>query len=545
MTPARKTSSDENSGSQDRRRLAKFFDSSPHEKPRKRQDNQDTTLELGTVGAQQLGQHPGASSSEPREESVPEALKELIEEADLEEKEDLSPKEEMADSEEDATFEDARDEEEDEDEYEDEEIEEDEEDEEEDEDEEDLRDFGPVGKKIEEFTQSESGLIGLVLTAIGILGLVLVVAFLPWISTEGGSDDDFKYGDFGRDIEDMYGRDFDMYYGRIASWAVYSLGFILLCGLALLVHSRTNLLVNLLNASLANGPEEIGNEDDQRYALRLMAATLLTIPAVMITVAGARFMGFVTLSSRSHFSGQGSSEGTLGSAAGLVLLIIGSLLLMGIIFYIYERLPGLMDLLKSKKKRLYLQRCQNFSALVFLLSVVALVTLSMLPSFEITVERDQGGGTYTDEVYISDGFTGVSDYDEREDLNKIHDDFQFLKLLLHSMVFLSIMCFLGTLFFPFSFDTHHHYFISAIGIVPIVATLILIVSLFLVSRHAGNLEEDLEDLSGVSGARVESSFNYPLTLVPLLLFLLSGIYFKDIYENSIMKTWTAIRERES
>jgi len=400
----------------------------------------------------------------------------------------------------------------------------------EDEEEHEDRPWDQVNLELEKFMKSESGRAGVVLTVFALIGLLIVFA-TPWFSEEGGGGESYKYGDFGESVEDDFGRDFNDYYFKSAKLGLYSLLFFLIGGIALLIHSRTDVLVNILNASL--GREGLGNDGNERIALRLITATIFLIPATLIAVVGSRFVGFVMLSSKGHISGESLASRPDGSAAGVGLLIIGILLIMLIISYIYETLPEFMKLIQHDKKTYdYLRSCQHFAEIVFLLSLVALVTLPMMSTLEISIERGSSGNTYTDDIYLSDGFTGVELYDEKGGFNKIHDDFQFMKFMLNMMIFVSVLSFIGTLLFPFRQSEIQNILISFI-ILALLAALLVLLMYFLIFGHGGNLEDDLTDSASVNDAQVEFSYNFIPVLLSLGVLGVSSKYIFEIYNTSL------------
>ena len=400
----------------------------------------------------------------------------------------------------------------------------------EDENEHEERPWDQVNLELEKVMKSESGRAGVVLTIISIIGLIIVFG-APWFYEEGGGGESYKYGDFGDAVEDDFGRDFDDYYSKSAKLGLYSLIFFLLSGIALLVHSRTDALVNILNAAL--GCEGLGNDCNERIALRLITATIFLIPATLIAVSGSRFVGFVMLSTKGHISGESLANRPDGSAAGVGLFIIGILLIMFIIYYIYQTLPEFMKLIQHDKKSYsYLQSCQHFTEIVFILSLVALVTLPMMPTLEITIQRGSSGNTYTDDIYLSDGFTGIELYDEKGGFNKIHDDFQFMKFMLNMMIFVSVLSFIGTLLFPFGLSEIRNILISFI-ILALLAALLVLLMYFLIFSHGGDLEDDLTDSASVNDAQVDFSYNFVPVLLSIIVLGVSSKYIFEIYNTSL------------
>ena len=388
-----------------------------------------------------------------------------------------------------------------------------------------------VNIHLEKITKSESGRAGLILTILALVGLILCFGG-SWFYEEGDGGKSYKYGDFGKEIEDDFGRDFDSYYHKSAKMAVFSLIFLLLCGIALIIHSRTNILVKLLNVFFSR--EEMGNEYQERAALRLITASLILLPSVYIATSGSRFVGFVMFSSKGHVSGESLSHVPDGSVVGVGLLIIGILLFMIIVYYIYLTLPEFMKLIEHKKKKYsYLRSCQHFAEVVFLLSAVALVTLSLMPTLKIIVEKGTENNTYQDEIYLSDGFTGVEIYDEKEGFNKLHKDFQILKFFLHLMLLVSFLSFAGTLLFPFPIKKEtSHFLLSLISLALFAAVFILLMYFFIFS-HASSLEDQLSKSPTVVDAQVKFSYNFLPVGVALIILALSSRYIFEIYQNSI------------
>ena len=382
---------------------------------------------------------------------------------------------------------------------------------------------------LEKFTQSESGRAGLFLTLLAFVGLIVLMT-VPLFSLEGGDGESYTYGDFGDEVEQDFGKDFDDYYHGSARLGLYSLLFLLLCGLGLLAHSRTNLLLNVLNAAL--GVEGLGNDSTERSAFRLVAAAILLIPASFVAVTGSRFEGFVLLSSKGHVGGHTPPD---GSPAGVILLVIGIVLIMLISYFIYLSLPEFMEFIRHEKKKYdYLRSCQHFCEIVFFIALVALLTLPLMPVFRITVGNESAGNTYTDEIYLSEGFTGAETYDEMEEFNKLHKDFGAMKFMLTLMLLVSLLSFTGTLLFPFKVrEDFQQVLISLIVLALLAALLILFVYLFMLG-HGGDLEDALTDSSGVSDSQVKASYNVLPLLGSLAILGVSSKYIFDIANTSIL-----------
>ena len=382
---------------------------------------------------------------------------------------------------------------------------------------------------LEEFTQSESGRAGLFLTLLALVGIIVLMT-VPLFSQEGSDGESYSYNDFGDEVEQDFGKDFDKHYHDSAKLGLYSLFFLLLCGLGLLAHSRTNRLLNVLNAVL--GCEGLGNDCTERSAFRLVAAAILLIPASFIALTGSRFEGFVLLSSKGHVGGYSPPD---GSPAGVILLVIGVVLIMLIAYFIYLTLPGFMELLSHKKKNYdYLRSCQHFCEIVFLIALVALLTLPLMPVFRITVGNESAGNTYTDEIYLSEGFTGAQTYDEMEEFNKLHKDFGVMKFMLTLMLLVSVLSFSGTLLFPFQIrEDLQQVLISLIALALLAALLILFVYLFMLG-HGGDLEDALTDSSGVSDSQVKASYNVLPLLGSLAILGISSKYIFEIANTSIL-----------
>jgi len=389
-----------------------------------------------------------------------------------------------------------------------------------------------VNVELEKFMKSESGKAGLFFTVLAIIGLVALVTF-PLFNQAGesGEGESFTYGDFNEKGEQQFNSDFDKYYLKSAKMGMYSLVFILLCGLALLVHSRTELLLNVLNAAL--GSEGVGLEADERLSLRLIAASVLLIPSTFVAVVGARFEGFVLLASQ----GNEFTNRPDGSPAGVVLLILGMILIMAIMYYIYLTLPEFMSLIERKKKTYdYLRSCQHFCEMVFFLSMVALITLPLMPALKIRATEEEGGNRYEVEHSLSDGYTGVETYDEMGEFNKIHKDFGAMKFMLNLMIFVSVLSFAGTLLFPFRLrEDLTHVLISFIALALLAALLILVIYLLMLG-HGGKLEDALVELSSpdITEAEVAASYNVVPFVVSVAILGISSKFIFDIYNTSIL-----------
>jgi len=384
---------------------------------------------------------------------------------------------------------------------------------------------------IDRLRTTDTGRAGLVLLIVGLVGLIVVFS-VPWMKIEitefdwqtgesSQEEKEYKYKDFGDDFqEDMGNDDMDEYLHGSANFSLYGFLVILLAGIILSIQAFNGKVYDVLAPYL---PSDFRSNPRHPEFLKVLLAVVVVVFTLMVVVSGTRFIGFAN-------SVNESEDADMGVPAGWIVFIIGIVLIILEMLYLFSKLSSIMDDYGDS----YRQTLHKYISVMALLSLVGLLVFSLFPVLNLEVDDEDGSR----ELELNDGLIHVSAESSRH-WKDIDGDLGWMAFFLWCCFFIALIALLGLMYSYYLDDDHSgrfHFSISFGSFALIFGVLFLGVHLLLFS-HIKDWEEEIEDDAGEEGVEVDATFgpNYLPLICGLGIIGLGALYTKEAYPVSIKR----------
>jgi len=382
---------------------------------------------------------------------------------------------------------------------------------------------------MDRLTTTDTGKAGLVLLIAGLVGLIVVFS-VPWMKLDVLEYDpanqefkdvekEYKYKDFGDDFQsDTGNNDMDEYLHGSAGLSLYGFLVIFLAGIILSIQAFSGKVYDTLAPYLS---DDFRSNPRHPEFLKVLLAMIVVVATLMVVVSGTRFIGFVNSVNESEDAG-------IETAAGWTVFIIGIVLIVLEILYLFSKLTPILEDYGDR----YRQTLHKYISLMVLLSLVGLILFSFFPivNIELVYENE------SDEFEFNDGAFHI--LADSSSTNDIDSDLGWMRLFLWCSFFVGLMSLLGLLYSYYLDDDHSgrfHFSVSLGSILVIFGILFLVVQLLLFS-HIKDFEDELmEDAGEDDEADVSFGPNYIPLLCGLGIIGLGVMYTKEAYPVSIRR----------
>ena len=381
---------------------------------------------------------------------------------------------------------------------------------------------------VDRLRTTDTGRAGLVLLIVGLIGLIVVFS-IPWMKFEitdydwqtgesSKEEKEYKYKDFGDDFqEDMGSDDMDEYLHGSANFSLYGFLVILLAGIILSIQAFNGKVYDVLAPYLSS---DFRSNPRHPEFLKVLLAVTVVVVTLMVVVSGTRFIGFAN-------SVNESEDADIGVPAGWIVFIIGLVLIILEMLYLFSKLSPIMEDYGDS----YRQTLHKYVSVMPLLSLVGLLVFSLFPVLNLEVDDEDGSR----ELEFNDGLIHVGAESSSE--KDIDGDLGWMRFFLWCSFFVGLIALLGLMYSYYLDDENSgrfHFSISFGSLVLIFGILFLVVHLILFSHikdWGDEIEENFEDTE----ANASFGPNYLPFVCGLGIIGLGALYTKEAYPVSIRR----------